>query len=185
MHCHSDLPLGQHDYVNHCQKLHAPIKLVLVDKPHDNSGHTPELPSTSQSRLCVSREEANDLFNSYTAKELRFRSVLESRSQLVSWLSCQPLLLALPQASSPVNMPALAQSVVSCVSLLCERLGFIQTPAIVEAVYNLRRACKNATQLEIDTLLSPTVTVSYHLSSYIHDIVNIYNTKPAICIIDD
>ena len=46
---------------------------------------------------------------------------------------------------------ALAQSVVSCVKLICERLAVIEPPKLTEAVYEFRRACKTATQPEVET----------------------------------
>ena len=51
----------------------------------------------------------------------------------------------LPQPS-PVPIPALVQSVISCVKLLCERLLFIEPASLSDAVYNLRRACKSVGQ---------------------------------------
>ena len=45
----------------------------------------------------------------------------------------------------------LAQSVVSCVKLVCEWLSFIEPPKVTEAVYEFRRACKTATQPEVET----------------------------------
>lgn len=50
-------------------------------------------------------------------------------------------------------VPTLAQSVISCVQLLCERLSFIEPPEVTEAVFNLRRACKSATQFDLVTSL--------------------------------
>ncbi len=48
-------------------------------------------------------------------------------------------------------VPTLAQSVISCVQLLCERLAFIEPPEVTEAVFNLRRACKAITQFDFET----------------------------------
>ena len=45
----------------------------------------------------------------------------------------------------------LAQSVTSCVKLVCEWLSFIEPPEVTEAVYEFRRACKTATQPEVET----------------------------------
>ena len=58
----------------------------------------------------------------------------------------------------------LAQSVTSCVKLVCEWLSFIEPPEVTEAVYEFRRACKTATQpeLESSSFFPPEV------SSYLH-----------------
>ncbi len=64
-----------------------------------------------------------------------------------------------------MSMPALAQSVISCVNLICERLGFVEPPEVIDAVFNLRRACNTATQLE--TSLSPTVCI-YIIITLVH-----------------
>jgi hypothetical protein len=45
----------------------------------------------------------------------------------------------------------LAQSVISSVKLVCEWLSFIEPPEVTEAVYEFRRACKTATQPEVET----------------------------------
>ena len=64
------------------------------------------------------------------------------------------------QTVCPVSLPALAQSVESCVRLLSERLSFIEPPDMIDAIFNLKRACKVATQLELEesTLFSPDVS---------------------------
>ena len=48
-----------------------------------------------------------------------------------------------------VAVVAMAQAVVSCVKLLCERLSFVEPPAISEAVLNLRRACRTASSADL------------------------------------
>ena len=68
------------------------------------------------------------------------------------------LLFTLPPSSphsqvSPFGLSTLAQSVISCVRLLCERLSFLEPPEVTEAVFNLRRACKTATYFEFETAL--------------------------------
>ncbi len=63
------------------------------------------------------------------------------------------------QTLSPVSLPTLTQSVVRCVCLLCERMCFMEPPDMIDAVFNLRRSCKTATELELEeSLFSPTVS---------------------------
>lgn len=62
----------------------------------------------------------------------------------------------------------MVQSVVSCVKLLCERLSFVESPDVTDAIFNMRRACKTASQpeLETSTLFSPevrTVGISFRV----------------------
>ena len=44
----------------------------------------------------------------------------------------------------------MVQSVVSCVKLFCERMSFIEPPEVTDAVFNLGRACKAASQPDIE-----------------------------------
>ncbi len=84
---HSDLSLGQHEYVKQCQKLRVDIKLVLMDKAPDRSKldlPRPQEDKPAPGGCCISQEEANSLLNSYYAKEQRFRAVLESREKMVT-----------------------------------------------------------------------------------------------------
>ncbi len=55
------------------------------------------------------------------------------------------------QTSPCRSILVLAQSVISCVKLVCEWLSFIEPPEVTEAVYEFRRACKTATQPEVET----------------------------------
>ena len=61
---------------------------------------------------------------------------------------------------------ALAQSVISCVKLLCEWLTFIEPPKLTEAVYEFRRACKVAIQskFESSSVFLPEVCTPVFLS---------------------
>jgi len=61
-----------------------------------------------------------------------------------------PTLCHTHMQSSPLAAPTMVQSVVSCVKLLCERMSFIEPPEITDAVFNLRRACKAASQPDIE-----------------------------------
>ena len=62
---------------------------------------------------------------------------------MIYWLCLQ---------SSPCrSILVLAQSVTSCVKLVCEWLSFIEPPEVTEAVYEFKRACKTATQPEVET----------------------------------
>lgn len=69
----------------------------------------------------------------------------------------------------------MVQSVVSCVKLLCERLAFIEPPEITDAIFNLRRACRTATQPELETssLFAPEVQ-SMHICACIISYVCTY-----------
>lgn len=63
------------------------------------------------------------------------------------------------QSSPCRSVQALAQSVVSCVKLICEWLTSIEPPKVTEAVYEFKRACKTATQPEVEasSLFQPEV----------------------------
>ena len=50
----------------------------------------------------------------------------------------------------PLNYNQHTQQLVSCVRLLCERMGYTEPLSVAEAVYNLRRASKVA--MERDSL---------------------------------
>lgn len=65
--------------------------------------------------------ELNSLLDSYFVKENEFKREF---------------------STPPVNYAKLSQNIISCVRLLCERMGFVETFSVSEAVYNLRRACK-------------------------------------------
>ena len=79
---HSDLSIGHHEYVKQCQKLQLPVKLVLLEQSCDHIDHTHQ-PNGVLSSVCLSRDEANSLINSYFAKQQRFHTIIESRDKVV------------------------------------------------------------------------------------------------------
>ncbi|CAI8016313.1 hypothetical protein GBAR_LOCUS10014 [Geodia barretti] len=49
---------------------------------------------------------------------------------------------------SPVPIPALVQTVISCVRLLCERLLYVEPPSLSDAINHLRQTCKPTSCLD-------------------------------------
>ena len=71
----------------------------------------------------LSSEDLTTLYDSYVSKDEEFR---------------------LQMANPPLNYIRQYQHITSCVKLLCERTGFIETLSVSEAVFNLKRACRSA-----------------------------------------
>lgn len=70
-----------------CQKLRTEVKLVLLEKStasmNDRRVVSPSPTPSTRSTSTVSQQEMNNLLNSYYAKEGKFRSVLQSHSEMV------------------------------------------------------------------------------------------------------
>ena len=84
--------LCEYEYIHQCRKFASAVELVVVEKKkpsavRDNRFSIPDLHSllySSHLSKCVSIKEANALLDSYHAKELKFRSFLESQQSPVS-----------------------------------------------------------------------------------------------------
>lgn len=61
------------------------------------------------------------------------------------------IILLFPQNFSDTVL-TLAESVVSCVKLLCVWLESVEPPELTEAVYEFRQVCRAATQSDVDIL---------------------------------
>jgi hypothetical protein len=133
-------------YVHNCLKLYAEVKVQIIDQKQlpkslacqPQTVSIPPAPPTwadPSAFHSISEQELNTLLDSYVTKAAKFRSVVQSHAE----------------NPSPVPIPALAQTVISCVKLLCERLLYVEPPSLSNAIFSLRRACKSASGLHGDS----------------------------------
>ena len=145
-----------------CRKYSAEIKLVLI-RQECAVGVQSRMKKRNYkdvllNREVVSQKEINNLLGSFCTTEKRFRNIILTARDLKVFSMTKKIynLIIIKFQNFCGGVLSLAQSVVSCVKLLCEWLAFIEPPKLTEAVYEFRRACKSATQPEVETSLLPT-----------------------------
>lgn len=125
----NDRCLLDYEYIHHCMKLAKPAHLVLMERSLVKhvmlrTSMLVKLESSIPFKThTLSRKELTSLVDSYLTKDAEFRSSL---------------------TTPPVNYTRLCQTILACVKLICERLGFFEPVCLSEAVYNLKRVCNYA-----------------------------------------